>query len=167
MATVVEAITPKKFFNVNSSKLKLELRKNMKAYADSMVRKLQEYPPQQTKSKTRLKDFETLKPGGTGRARSPYKRTQALHDGWKAYVAPDGSQGIVFNNAVNKGRSVSYAFYVQGPHGRNEPSHGKRKRADNRSRGWKSVTDVARETKKEFTTVVNRAILSSSEQGRQ
>jgi hypothetical protein len=157
MPTVIQAITPKKFFTINKGQFKQQLRQNLNDFSKIAIAKLQVYPPQQTKSKTRVKDFETLKPGGTGRARSGYKRTGELRRGWKRIIRPDASGVIIYNNAVNKGRHVSYAIYVQGPRGRGQ-------RPDFRRRGWVSVTDVARETKKDFATVAIKAIKANARQ---
>lgn len=76
-------------------------------------------------------------------------KSENMRGSWHIDVNHDGSLGTLFNTA-------SYAVYVQGPRGHGR-GPGQRQAKKMRDRGWRSITDVARETYKEFTIVMNRA----------
>lgn len=76
-------------------------------------------------------------------------RSQNMRAQWHIQVNGDGSNGFLFNTAT-------YAVYVQGPRGSGRRA-GQRQAAHMRRIGWRSITDVARETYKEFVVVMNRA----------
>jgi hypothetical protein len=148
----LKAITPKRLFKVNEAALTLNLRTNMESYLNYVRAQMQE-------------DYNRVpeRTSNNYKAKPPirkYKRTNRLQRGWK--VSPVGfvngtMTGIVYNN-------VSYAGYVQGPN-RTIESEARadleqvRQSRKLRKRGWRSISDVARQTRKRFDTVMNRSIL--------
>lgn len=161
MGVILQAITPKRMF-VDTNVLTKSIKANMKQYTDSVKEELQKYPPE-------VPPQQRMSPGNRVRAEQAaamrgeefsapgrwrrYKRTKRLQGGWKSVVTPDGSQGFVFND-------VKYAVFVQGPKGGGR-GVGQRQTKLNRSRGWKSISDISRAKAKEFETLMNRSVKGS------
>ena len=82
-------------------------------------------------------------------------RTYALSRGWEIHMDPGGFSGELVN-------TTGYAVFVQGPrrHG-GRTSSGHAQTAVMRRRGWRSITDVARETRREYIQMVNKSIKGS------
>lgn len=171
MPIYLQAITPKRLKLIDEAATMAAIRKNMSAYLETCKKDLQEYPPQQERPRRSVRGFivennirMTLTQaaeleGRRLRTRNEpsrrYKRTEILKKSWKIILTPDGTNGFLINDAKQKGRP--YAVFVQGPVGGGR-GIGQRQTRLNRSKGWKSITDVTRARRKEFTTVMNRAV---------
>lgn len=152
----VTAIRPKKFTVFNPTALQSEGRKQMRLYLqavrDELIANYEE--AEQTPRGARLEGRATAK---TKRTRQWVRgigdkrdRSQNLRASWHIEVSGStGSEGILFNTAT-------YAVYVQGPRREHGRGPGTRQAAHMRRRGWRSITDVARETKPLFFTLMNR-----------
>lgn len=170
MPVVLQAIIPKRHFLPDSNVVKRRLKSGMDAYTTLVKEKMQVYPPpvkEPSRKKRTAGEQQRLEqlaaregrelPSQQSRWRR-YKRTKRLQRGWKSTVLPDGSQGFVFN-------TEKYAVYVQGPRAGGGKVSGQKQRRLHRGHGWQSITDVARETRKEFQTIMNRSITGSPRSG--
>lgn len=126
----LKAIRPKKFKVIDPGHVSTELRAAMRLYLNQVKLEL-------------IADYAKVPPGKT------YIRTRDLARGWKIRIPSDN-----FGELTN---SVRYAVYVQGPHGGGRAS-GSRQAAFHRRRGWQSVSDVARRTRKQYVQLMNRAV---------
>lgn len=79
-----------------------------------------------------------------------YKRTHALAKGWEVHVNSD-TEGFLTND-------VEYAQYVQGPRRAGGREVGERQARKLRQKGWRSISDIARQDIKIFEQLVNRSI---------
>jgi hypothetical protein len=128
MPVALRAITPQRIFRITPREIAPNLRVAMETYLREVRTQLRQYPPPSRQ----------------------YQRTFRLRRGWHININPDGSRGELLN-------STPYAVYVQGPRGGGR-GIGERQTRRNRIKGWLSVTDVARLTRKRFDTIVNRAV---------
>jgi hypothetical protein len=173
MPVILQSITPKRAFLPDPDAVKRGLRKSMIDYAKIVKSELEKYPPEivvprdqsgnirkQVSARAQvLREIAAARagqdqPAAQGRYRK-YKRTGRLGRNWNVSpVSGDGTNIFVFNN-------VKYAVYVQGPraHGR---ASGRQQRTLHFKHGWKSITDVSRETKKQFKTIVNRSLVGKA-----
>lgn len=130
------SITPKQFRLIDSRVVDRNLRDGMREYLEK-VKKIMQDNYNTTQSPT------------------VYKRTYELQKGWKVYVRSN-NYGDLINDATEKtGRRKQYAAYVQGPR---TGGVGQRQTPFMRRRGWKSITDVTRETRRDFVKVMSRKI---------
>lgn len=128
MAVTLKAIRPKKFKNLDPTRTKANVRKGMQNYLESVKKQLQEYPEQKN---------------------TAYTRRYRLKRGW-TIAKNDGTEGLLVNG-------IWYAVYAQGPRGGGR-GKGERQTQIMRSLGWKSISDIARETRPRFKQIMNRAV---------
>lgn len=129
------AVRPKKFQLIDPTRTRYNVRRGIKNYLEGVARQMAEYPPK-------------ANPAG-------YQRTYRLRQGWlqpgSIHMSADGTSGELIN-------PVLYAVYVQGPRGKPK---GQRQAAFLRRLGWKSISDVARETAPRYKQIMNRALKGS------
>lgn len=125
----LQAIRPKRFEVIDTRAVASDLEKINRQYALDVGKQMAQYPPQ--------------KP-------TRYKRTGNYGRGWTAPGAVRASASEV--TLVNR---VTYSVYVGGPR---QGAVGERQTKVMRGKGWKSITDVARETKRNYVQLVNKAI---------
>lgn len=135
MTVVLEVIRPKKYQLVDPQLVRSAVRRNMRQYLEE-VKSILEY------------DYHLVPPGRT------YIRTYNLQLGWEVHVYNDGASGALTND-------TPYAVFVQGPRGGGR-SEGQRQSQMQRSRGWQSITDIARTTRPRFIQLMNRSVKGSS-----
>lgn len=129
----LRAIIPKRLAVIDGRQVSRDVPIVLNAYAQRLRARLQKYPAQ----------LPTV---------SGYRRTGDLGRGWSApgSLTIRGAEMILVNR-------TAHAVYVQGPRpGGRRP--GTRQAAEMRRRGWPNVSDVAREERKQFPVVANRAI---------
>lgn len=131
MPVGLKSIRPKKFNLIDPTRTVANIRKAQKRYLESVRDQLN-------------KGYDDVAP-------SPkYTRTNKVRNGWRIEVSPDGSTATLTN-------SEEHAVYPVGPRGGGRQA-GSRQAQFQRQRGWKSISDVARETKPLYRQLVNRAI---------
>lgn len=139
----LKAITPKRLRLIDENKLRVTLAYNMRSYLEYVRVQMQA-------------NYNSVAPSPT------YTRTHALQQGWEIVEPVTAEQGTLVNN-------VRYSGFVQGPNRIRESGDlgndimRVQQSAAMRKRGWKSISDVARESKKRFKTVMNRSITGSVE----
>jgi hypothetical protein len=135
MSVSLRAIVPKKFRIINPGRVEIEMRAGMREYLEEVKKIMQD-------------NYETAEPSPS------YTRTNKMRRGWRVAVRS--------NNFGELTNSVRYTGLVQGP---NRPSVNERVRqqARFRRRGWKSISDVVRDTKHRYERVMNRRIRSTLE----
>lgn len=125
----LQAIRPKRFELIDPGAVVADLEKSNREYVLKVGRQMADYPSQRP---------------------TKYVRTGDYGRGWTApgAVRASATEATLVNQ-------VPYSVWVGGPN----PSHGQPGQTkDMRKRGWKSITDVARETKREYVQLVNKAI---------
>lgn len=127
----LQAIRPKRLAPVNTARVLADAQRANKQYGLKVAAKMQKYPSQEP---------------------TDYVRTGDYGRGWTAPGAVKATPHEV--TVVNR---VKYSVYVGGPKGGGRKK-GERQAAVMRKKGWPSITDVARETKKDYSDLVNRAI---------
>lgn len=135
MAVSLKAIVPRTFRVINPARVEVEMRAGMREYLEEVKKIMQD-------------NYNTAEPSPA------YTRTNKMRRGWVVAVRS--------NNFGELTNSVRYAGLVQGP---NRPSVNERVRqqARFRRRGWKSISDVARETRHSYARTMNRRIKSTLE----
>lgn len=127
----LQAIRPKRFELIDPRAVERDLENTNRRYGLDVGKAMAKYPAQ--------------KP-------TRYRRTGDYGRGWTAPGAVRASAKEV--TVVNR---VKYSVYVGGPKygGRGK---GERQAKVMQQKGWPSITDVARETKRDYVQLVNRAI---------
>lgn len=125
----LQAIRPKRFDVIDPRAVVSDLEKTNRSYALDVGKAMAKYPSQRP---------------------TRYVRTGDYGRGWTAPGSIKASASEV--TLVNR---VGYSVYVGGPRQGNK---GERQAAVMRKKGWQSITDVARETKRNYVQLVNRAI---------
>jgi hypothetical protein len=125
----VQAIRPKRFEVIDPRAVVTDLEATNRRYALDVGKQMATYPSQRP---------------------TKYRRTGNYGRGWTAPGAVKASAAEV--TLVNR---VGYSVYVGGP---KQGNKGERQTKVMRGKGWKSITDVARETKREYVQLVNKAI---------
>lgn len=127
----LQAIRPKRFEVIDPRAVTADLEKTNRQYALDVGKAMAKYPPQ--------------KP-------TKYVRTGNYGRGWTAPGAIKATAAEV--TLVNR---VRYSVYVGGPKygGRGK---GERQTKVMQQKGWPSITDVARETKRKYVQLVNKAL---------
>jgi hypothetical protein len=125
----LQAIRPKRFELIDPRAVERDLENTNRRYGLDVGKAMAKYPAQ--------------KP-------TRYRRTGDYGRGWTAPGAVRASAKEV--TVVNR---VPYSVYVGGPLSGNK---GERQTAVMRKKGWPSITNVARETKRNYVQLVNRAI---------
>ena len=127
----LKAIRPKRFNLIDPGRTIANIKKSQKRYLEEVKRQLNA-------------GYSDVTP-------SPrYTRTNKLRDGWIIEVSTDGSTGTLKNRAA-------HAVYAVGPRGGGR-GRGERQAAFQRQRGWKSISDVARETRPRYVQLMNRSL---------
>ena len=129
----LRAIRPKRFRVIDPIRTETEVRAGIRIYLEEVKQELQN-------------DYNKVPPGRT------YKRkgySGGVRGGWKISV-PSHNYGLLIND-------VPWAVYVQGPFGGGR-GKGSRQARNMRSRGWQSITEVSRRTRKHFEQLMNRAV---------
>jgi hypothetical protein len=124
-----QAIRPKRYEVIDPRAVVSDLEKTNRQYALDIGKGMSKYPSQ--------------KP-------TRYKRTGNYGRGWTAPGAVKASASEV--TLVNR---VGYSVYVGGPL---QGGVGERQTKVMRGKGWPSITNVARDTKKNYVQLVNKAI---------
>jgi hypothetical protein len=134
MTTVLKAIRPRRLQLVDPDHVYSNVSHGLEAYLNSVKKKMQG-------------DYGRVTP------KPNYTRTQRLYRGWEIHMLQPGVGELVNN--------TPYAVYAQGPrsHGQGPGAH---QAAAMRRRGWRSITDVARDTKKDYYEIMNRAVKGRS-----
>ncbi len=125
----LQAIRPKRFDLIDPRAVVSDLEKTNRQYGLDVGKKMAAYPPQRP---------------------TTYRRTGTYGRGWTAPGAVKASASEV--TVVNR---VGYSVYVGGP---KQGNVGERQTKVMRGKGWPSITDVARETKRDYIELVNRSI---------
>lgn len=140
MAISLRAITPKSRRIFDGTTIQRNASRGIKRYLEKVKEELQD---------------------GYNKAEvSPnYRRTDKLYEGFHISIDANGQGGWLTNDAEDKNGKL-YAVYVIGPRGGGR-GQGERQSQLQRSRGWPSVTDVARRNAPFYKDVMNRAISPS------
>lgn len=152
MPIITTHINPKRLYTGQDSRVHSQLRRDMEQFLKRCLSDLKEYPEQAPPLNPRRIEYDDQGRRINKGRRKPYKRTGRLRRNWAYAVLNNGFTGTLINNAP-------YSAYVQGPirYGDNYVS-GENQRQLMRSKGWKSVSVIARQRRKEFITIVNRAL---------
>lgn len=135
MAVSLRAIRPRAFRLIVPTRVEVEARAGMREYLEEVKKIMQD-------------NYNTARP-------SPgYTRTNTMRKGWRVIVRSNN-----FGDLVN---AVHYTSLVQGPN-RNTTTGRVTQQARFRERGWLSISDVARNTKKRYARIMNRRIKSTLE----
>lgn len=130
MQISLRAIRPTKFRLIDPAKTEQEIRGGLRQYLNEVKTILQA-------------DYGKVAPSPN------YTRTGKTGAGWQVSV-PSHNYGELTN-------VTPYAVFVQGPFGGGR-GIGSRQTRLNRSKGWQSITDVARSTSKRYAQIMNRSI---------
>lgn len=131
MTVKLVAITPRSVRR-DPNTIRNELNGNMRSYLELCKKLVSEYPAQQPDSR--------------------YVRTGTLGRGWEIKVKRFAVEGTLTND-------TPYAVFASGPYGQGiRNAKYERQTILMRSLGWKSITDVARETRPIYVGLVNRSI---------
>jgi len=128
----LQAIRPKRFELIDPRAVVTDLEKTNRQYALDVGKQMAYYPPQRP---------------------TRYKRTGNYGRGWTAPGAVRASATEV--TLVNR---VGYSVYVGGPWPQSGHDKGERQTKVMHGKGWKSISDVARDTKKNYVQLVNKAV---------
>lgn len=133
MPISMTSIRPKRFQLIDPDRTAANVRRAQYRYLRAVAARLAIYPPKH--------------PG------SRYVRTFRLQHSWdnpRIDVSADGSTATMVN-------PLFYAGYAEGPRGGGR-GIGERQTRLMRSRGWPSISDVAREMRPAYKQLMNRAI---------
>lgn len=128
----LRAIRPKRFEVIDPRAVVADLEKTNRQYLLDVGEEMAYYPPQRP---------------------TKYKRTGDYGRGWSSpgAVRASASEATLVNR-------VPYAVYVGGPWPQSRHEKGQRQTKVMHGKGWKSISDVARDKKKSYVQLVNRAI---------